>query len=219
MTSAEDLTARARIRDAALLEFAEHGIRGATIRGIADAAGVSPGLVQHHFRSKERLRQACDEYTMATIRRIKMEALEGGMSHPGFMSFAVRTSVPIQRYLARALADGSPGAAKLYDETVEFYKELLQNGAPGMNKPDTSDLHAYAAVMAGMGFGMLVMHEHLSRALGGDTLGGPGYPRLVLAMLDLVSDDLLSPELLEESRTALRRLVDDDQRASHPAKD
>ncbi|MFC7734043.1 TetR/AcrR family transcriptional regulator [Actinomadura keratinilytica] len=41
--SSEDLTARARIRDAALREFAEHGVSGATIRGIAKAAGVSPG--------------------------------------------------------------------------------------------------------------------------------------------------------------------------------
>ena len=42
--SAEDLTARARIRDAALRLFAERGTDGATIRDIAKAAGVSGGL-------------------------------------------------------------------------------------------------------------------------------------------------------------------------------
>jgi hypothetical protein len=38
----EDLTARARIRDAALLQFAERGVKGATIRSIAEA-GDAPG--------------------------------------------------------------------------------------------------------------------------------------------------------------------------------
>ncbi|MGH3750942.1 MAG: helix-turn-helix domain-containing protein, partial [Micromonosporaceae bacterium] len=52
----EDLTARARIRDAALRLFAERGIGPATIRDIAKAAGVSSGLVRHHFGSKEALR-------------------------------------------------------------------------------------------------------------------------------------------------------------------
>ena len=44
-----DLTARARIRDAALRLFAERGVEGVTIREIAEAAGVSGGLVRHHF--------------------------------------------------------------------------------------------------------------------------------------------------------------------------
>ncbi len=54
--AAEDLTARARIRDAALAQFAEYGFDRATVRGIAGAAGVSPGLVRHHFGSKNGLR-------------------------------------------------------------------------------------------------------------------------------------------------------------------
>jgi hypothetical protein len=57
----EDLTARARIRDAALAQFAERGYAGTTIKGIAEAAGFSIGLVQHHFGAKNGLRLACDE--------------------------------------------------------------------------------------------------------------------------------------------------------------
>ena len=37
----DDLTARARIRQAALSQFAEHGFERTTIRGIAAEAGVS----------------------------------------------------------------------------------------------------------------------------------------------------------------------------------
>uniref|UniRef100_UPI0013D78043 TetR/AcrR family transcriptional regulator n=1 Tax=Fodinicola feengrottensis TaxID=435914 RepID=UPI0013D78043 len=53
----DDLTARARIRNAALRQFADKGVKGTTIRGVAEAAGVSPALVQHHFGSKEQLRE------------------------------------------------------------------------------------------------------------------------------------------------------------------
>ena len=45
----EDRTGRARVRDAALAEFAERGLAGASVRSVAARAGVSPGLVQHHF--------------------------------------------------------------------------------------------------------------------------------------------------------------------------
>ena len=73
--SAEDLTARARIRDAALRLFAERGMDGATIRDIARAAGVSAGLVRHHFGSKDGLRAACDSYALDQIMRIKEQAV------------------------------------------------------------------------------------------------------------------------------------------------
>lgn len=204
---ADDLTGRARVRDAALLQFAEHGMKGATIRGIARAAGVSPALVQHHFGTKEALRQACDEYAVAAIREIKEESLRGGMSDPGFLAIAMRTALPIQRYLARALTDGSPAAMALYDEVVAYTEEVLEDGRPGVAKPRTDDLHAYAAVMTTMSFGVMVLHEHLSRALGANTLTTEGYPRMALAMLEILDDDLMSPELGEQARTALKNML------------
>jgi len=76
--SAEDLTARARIRDAALALFAERGMDGATIRDIAKAAGVSGGLVRHHFGSKDGLRAACDSYALDQLMQIKEQAVLDG---------------------------------------------------------------------------------------------------------------------------------------------
>jgi AcrR family transcriptional regulator len=207
MARHEDLTGRARIRDAAMLEFAEHGAKGATIRGIAKAAGVSPALVQHHFGTKEALRRACDEYVIETIRETKQEALGGGMGDPDFLSIAMRTALPVQRYLARALTDGSQAANTLFDDAVAFSEEFLERGSPGMSRPDTDDLHAYATVMTAMSVGMVVLHEHLSRALGADTLTPEGYPRMALAALEILSDDLLSPELVDQARATLKSML------------
>ncbi len=43
------------ILEAARGQFAEHGYRGATIRGIAAVAGVDPALVHHFYGTKEEL--------------------------------------------------------------------------------------------------------------------------------------------------------------------
>lgn len=202
----EDLTTRARIRDAALLQFAEHGEKGATIRGIAKAAGVSPALVQHHFKNKAALRDACDAYAIDAIRRVKEEALDGGMDNPNFLSLAMQTALPVQRYMARALVDGSDAARALFDDAVQFSEDILARGTSGMTKPDTDDLHAYAAVTAAMNFGLVVLNEHLSRALGVDVLTQKGYPRLALALIDVYTDNLFTPELEEQARTVLKHM-------------
>ena len=70
-----DLTAAARIRDAAIEQFAQHGF-AVGLRTIAEAAGVSAALVIHHFGSKEGLRKACDDYVAEEIRNSKSEALQ-----------------------------------------------------------------------------------------------------------------------------------------------
>jgi len=47
--------ARDKILEAALATFAEFGFHGATMRDIAQRAGVSQGLLHHHFGGKEAL--------------------------------------------------------------------------------------------------------------------------------------------------------------------
>ncbi|GAA1838790.1 TetR/AcrR family transcriptional regulator [Pseudonocardia alni] len=56
----EDLTARARIRHAALELFAERGVAGTPMRAVAARVGVTVGLIVHHFGTKEALREAVE---------------------------------------------------------------------------------------------------------------------------------------------------------------
>ena len=51
-----------KILDAARTHFGEAGFDGATIRGIASAAGVDPALVPHYFGSKEGVFKAAVEF-------------------------------------------------------------------------------------------------------------------------------------------------------------
>ncbi|NMO04668.1 TetR family transcriptional regulator [Gordonia sp. TBRC 11910] len=57
-----DLTAKARIRNAALDLFAAEGVSAVSLRAVAARAGVAVGLVQHHFKTKDGLRSAVEQY-------------------------------------------------------------------------------------------------------------------------------------------------------------
>jgi AcrR family transcriptional regulator len=70
----DDLTARARIRDAAIDAFAVTGF-DATVRQIAALAGVSAGLITHHFGSKDALRAECDAEVLNRILALKVDTI------------------------------------------------------------------------------------------------------------------------------------------------
>ncbi|NDU73603.1 TetR family transcriptional regulator [Actinomadura sp. DSM 109109] len=201
----EDLTARARIRDAALRQFAERGVKGATFRGIAEAAGVSVGLVQHHFGSKEELRDACDAYALDTVRGLSSVAAGEAMGDPGFLAATVEADLPVRRYLARALVDDSAAAARLFDDLVGVTERYLADPPPGVTAPATRDAQAYSAAIVAMTMGIEVLHRHLSRVLGTDTFAPGGSLRLRRAVLEIFDDRLLGRDTVARAHAAMDR--------------
>ena len=200
----EDLTARARIRDAALRLFGERGMDASTIRDIAAAAGVSGGLVRHHFGSKEGLRDACDAYALDQLMRLKEQAVvDGRMASPGFLAGAQPTLLLFYRYLARSMLDGSPAAGAMFNEMVDLGERWLAEHHPGL----IDDQRAYSALLVAMELGALSMNEQLSQALGADIFSREGHLRLITAKIDFYSRPLLSPELAAQAHAAVDRLV------------
>lgn len=203
----EDLTARARIRDAALAHFGEHGFEKATIRGIAKTAGVSPGLVRHHFGSKQALREACDEHLLKLIRRFNEQArADTTLSDLSYVGASRAALAPYQLYLARSLADGS--AAPIFDEMVRMCEEWL--AAADATRPDPPDVgpKVRAAVITAMALGVPILHRHISRAMGTDLFGFEGDLMLSRALVDLYSHPLMSPEDAARARAGLDRLAE-----------
>jgi TetR/AcrR family transcriptional regulator, regulator of cefoperazone and chloramphenicol sensitivity len=202
MRAMADLTARARIRDAALRLFAERGVEAATIRDIASAAGVSSGLVRHHFGAKEELRRACDEYALNRLMEIKQRALDGGLADPGFLPTAHPTQMALVRYLTRSMLDGSTEAAALFDNMVDLTEQWITKH----HNEITADPRAFAAVLVAMMSGPLVLHEQLSRVLGTDALNARGRARVGRVSVDILAQALLTPELATQARAAYDRL-------------
>jgi AcrR family transcriptional regulator len=115
-----DLSTYARIRNAALEGFAARGVASTSIRDVAAAAGVSPGLVQHHFGTKVRLREAVDEYILDVMAEFARRS-ETAEAWPGLGDATtawVRDNAVALRYLARAMIDGDPAAARGFDALV-----------------------------------------------------------------------------------------------------
>ncbi|MBT8197152.1 MAG: TetR/AcrR family transcriptional regulator [Acidimicrobiia bacterium] len=208
MRSSDDRSTAARIRDAAITEFATSGVNGTTVRAIAAAADVSPGLVIHHFGSKDQLRVACDEYVAALIRDVKGEAMTSGAPFDIVGAFRSIGHIPAAKYLARTLIDGSPHVAELVDEIISDAVDYLGGGvAAGTIKP-TEFEQERAAILAIWGLGALVMHEHVERALGVDiTADFSTNPEAITAyvrpVFELYSQGLLTDQAAHAMSEAL----------------
>jgi AcrR family transcriptional regulator len=182
---AEDLTARARIRDAALDQFGRHGIRGATIRGIAEAAGVSSGLVRHHFGSKEGLRRACDRAVLDLFRRRLVRASIDGDVTPDLLATVYGPGGPMLRYLARAATEDSAVTSQLLDEMAEGTEEFLSSTWPKRFPPGAQETRDAATAMSAMNAGTIVLHQFMARRMGLEPWKDIGSPRIGTAMLNV----------------------------------
>jgi TetR/AcrR family transcriptional regulator len=70
---------RAAILDAAIEEFAEHGIAGARTDAIARAAGVNKALLYYYFKDKEAIYQAVLDHVFSGLRDTVVPKLEGNL--------------------------------------------------------------------------------------------------------------------------------------------
>jgi AcrR family transcriptional regulator len=211
----EDLTARARIRDAALELFAERGMRAATIRDIAKAAGVSAALVRHHFGSKDALRDACDAYAVDQLLSVKRRpVVEGLLANNGLFDLQP-AALPLMRYFARSMVDGSPQAAIVFDRMVALAEEWMRRNRPGHSR----DPRAFAAALIAANLGLVALHEHLSRALGDDVLSPEGHLRMSLVQFELHSKPLLSDADLATARASAETLRRRSAAAADPGRE
>jgi AcrR family transcriptional regulator len=197
----EDLTARARIREAAIRLFTERGVEGTPILDIARAAGVSGGLIRHHFGSKDGLRAACDTYATDELLRFKEEVLKQGQSDPDFIPTFDARQVLLRRYVGRVMIDGSPAAAARFAEAVEATERWFTD-QPGLDLPDP---RACAAVVAAMTLGVFAMQDQIALALGEDPISPQVQQRIALAYADIYSPSLLPGDLREHAHRSTGR--------------
>ncbi|MET7771865.1 TetR family transcriptional regulator [Nocardia sp. NPDC005366] len=124
--NASDLTTVARIRDAAIDVFGESGFQ-VGVRAIAAAAGVSPGLVNHHFGSKEGLRAVCDERVLEIIRVEKAKAIN--TPGPAGMINAlaeIEVYAPVVAYMLRSFQAGGALAESLLEHMIDDAENYMQ---------------------------------------------------------------------------------------------
>jgi AcrR family transcriptional regulator len=164
MRSADDLTAVARIRDAAIDQVGQHGFR-VGLRAIAQAAGVSAALVIHHFGSKDGLLQACDDYILEAIHESKSESLKSADPTSWFAQMAeIESYAPKMAYLVRSMQSGSDLAKTFWQRMIENAEEYIDEGVrAGILKPsrDPKARAKYLSMINGGGLLLYIqMHDN-----------------------------------------------------------
>lgn len=161
MRSADDLTAVARIRDAAIDLFGRDGF-GVSVRSIAAAAGVSPGLVIHHFGSKEKLHRACDDYVAETIRTAKSETMQASDPAMWLTQMAeIEQYAPMMAYLVRSMRSSGPLAKMLWRTMIDNTEQYIEEGVRAGTLKPSIDPKARARFLGLMGGGAFLLYLEL----------------------------------------------------------
>ncbi|WP_298890088.1 TetR/AcrR family transcriptional regulator [uncultured Serinicoccus sp.] len=187
-----DLTPKARIRDAALRLFADHGFDAVTVRRIAATAEVSPALVLHHYGSKEGLRAACDDHILGLTEELMPTPEESGAladrpaaevfdasAEAKFGSFAevFPDDSPVLPYLRRMLLADDERAREVLRGWHRMTVDLLTRWRDAGVLDPGPDPEVRAALLLAMDLGGVLLRDPLTELLGFDPLGSGGIDR------------------------------------------
>lgn len=198
----EDRTTRAVIRDEALRLFAVHGPDVVTVRQIATAVGVSPGLVVHHFRSKDGLRQEVDQYVITVFEGMLSELT--GENGPDLLdeSTAAARSLgevflrhlpvgsPLPGYLRRLLLSDTEAGRGLFRRLYAMSRETLDDLAESGAAARGGDPQVRAALLLVNDLSVFLLRDQLTGVLGVDPLSAAGLARWGPELLSIYAGGL-----------------------------
>ncbi len=129
----QDLTARARIRNAALELYAARGEDKISMRTVAAEVGVTIGLIQHHFGTKEGLGQAVDDHVVSYF--VEALAMAERTGTPAEVVDArdeavqqmLRANPTVVRYINRALIEPDRRGSRLLRGIVALTVREVEN--------------------------------------------------------------------------------------------
>ena len=205
MRSADDFTAVARIRDAAIEQVGQHGF-SVGLRAIAQAAGVSAALVIHHFGSKDGLLQVCDDYIAAEIRQAKSESLTTASDPASWLTSVaeIESFAPMTAYLVRSMQAGGDLAKSFWQQMVDNAAEYLEEGVRAGTLKPSRDAKARAKFLSiNNGGGLLLyiqMHDNPTdlRAVLRDYAEDMMLPALELYSNGLMTDSTMYEAFLAQ---------------------
>lgn len=180
----EDLTTRARIREAAVARYGREGF-SVGLRAIAEDAGVSAALVLHHFGSKSGLRAECDAHVLAVIRASKERALTGGGVQDLLLQLASMDQyAPVVGYALRSLQAGGSLARDFVEQAAADAEAYTAAAVAAGTMRPSRDEAARARYLTVQGLGALLLDM---------TVNPPEDPTDVLAVLHGYRERMMLP--------------------------
>lgn len=184
----------AQIRDAAMKCFAEHGIANTSLRTIAEAAGVSLGLIQHYFGTKAQLIEAIDRRVLDVFAGMPIEPSstsgdDDPVSDTGSRLAELMSKNPdVMDYVGRALAERGEVGNTIFDG---FYAISAQQGAAfaaeGLTPDDLDPLWANMLPLI-LRVGTIMLRQHIERHVDGSLYGPEQISRWDAAVTRLIRE-------------------------------
>lgn len=189
---------KTRLIKVAMAMFAERGFDGVTVRDISAEAGVSVGLINHHFGSKEGLREAVDVYFISQFEEVVTEQRprpEETKSR-GLDAIVDWTEDWIGRhigdwdvskaYMRRALLDGSEWGESLFFRFYQVVRTTVDRAdADGRLREDVDRLWLPLLIMY-MELGTLLLEPYVEKVLGRSGFDRELWKRRHRAYVDLI---------------------------------
>jgi AcrR family transcriptional regulator len=157
-----------RIRNAALKSFATQGSSDTSLRAVAAAAGVSLGLVQHHFATKAGLIKAVDDYVLAVVitQITQPDTTSDSVAEIGDRVTRMIAELPdIADYIGRALIDGRPVGYMIFDALLNSgTARWIRRNERGETSADL-DMTWAAINSLVLALGTFILRGHIERHL------------------------------------------------------
>jgi len=190
---------RARILEAARVEFARQGLGGARVDQITARAGSNKRMIYYYFGNKEALFLAALESAYADIRKAEqslkltdLEPAEGMrrlvrftweyyLAHPEFITLLNSENLHRARHLKK-----SKEIRALHSPLVEMLGGLLRRGERGgVFRRGVDPVQLYISIAA-LGYFYLSNNHTLSTIFGRDLMRPPALKQRVAHMTELV---------------------------------
>lgn len=200
-----DLTGRARVRDAAIELFADRGFDKTSVKAIAEASGVSPGLVVYHYGSKDELKRVCDEHVIAKLLDERFASVRAPSPDVVQALLAEAASAgPKFNYIARLLVEPGNAGDELFSRLVARTEQNLSEGRESGSIRSASDPEATAMLVTVFGLAQFLVRARFAQVLGADPFSAEGAARLTLPTLEILTEGLYADTgLLDAARSAL----------------
>lgn len=198
------------IRDEALRLFAEFGPDAVTVRQIAAAAGVSPGLVVHHFGSKQGLRRSVDERVAAVLDElfgrlvadpavVDWPAPEADASLAALVLGQLPPDSPVPAYLRRIWLTGDEAGVALFRRWYEASLDLLEALSVAGMLTASADPPVRAAFVMVNDLAILLLRAQIAAVLDMDPLGPDGLRRWLTEAMAVYRDGLFTDRIRHDA--------------------
>ncbi len=177
--------------------FAERGVSGVTVRAIASAAGVSPGLVTHHFGTKARLKEAVDRRVSQEFGEMLAQLDQIGHGGAGASLAALAAELldrepALAGYVRRLLVDGGEPADRLFAQMFEATLAGLRSLARAGAVRPSDDERMRAAFLLANDLVLVVLRRQIERVAGIDPLARDGLVRWTAVSLEVYTKGLFT---------------------------